>query len=261
LYMSQEQTKALGGNNSQGPIYKTYGGLGSQYESKYQSLPSPGFGSAPRLPKEKSSSSQAPGPGAYPSAAGLGSQKESRRLTVPRAVFGVATRDGESKVWLDDEMMKQYHGKDTPGPNSYAAFQGIGKQVDSKYESLPSWKQGTANRFKNKVSAHDETPGAGHYPTYESLGKQTLSQKQTLPATTIGNGTREIITSKVFLSKEHEKAQFGQFTPGPATANRVDAIGPQTLSVKASAPRWGFGSGKRDPNPTNDTPGPGAYFA
>ncbi len=50
--------------------------------------------------------------------------------------------------------------------------------------------------------------------------------------------------AQVFISKEHEKSAFGEFSPGPTTGTVVNAIGPQKLSVKKSYPSWGFGTAK-----------------
>lgn len=47
---------------------------------------------------------------------------------------------------------------------------------------------------------------------------------------------------QIFISKEHEKGAFGENSPGPVTSQFVSSIGSQKLSVKKSAPSWGFGS-------------------
>jgi hypothetical protein len=52
------------------------------------------------------------------------------------------------QVWLDEELMKTYAGRGSPGPCTYTTPGGIGKQPDSKYSSQPSWKQGTSERFQ-----------------------------------------------------------------------------------------------------------------
>lgn len=61
LYLSPEQTKALQGNNSQGPVYKVYEAIGPQAESKFQTAPASGFGTSTRSIKY---SNPNPGPGA-----------------------------------------------------------------------------------------------------------------------------------------------------------------------------------------------------
>ncbi|KAG2500156.1 hypothetical protein HYH03_001738 [Edaphochlamys debaryana] len=186
--------------------------------------------------------------------------KESKRSTSPRAVFGTATRDQQSRVWLDEELMKTQSNRDSPGPNTYKAHGGIGPMVDSKHSTAPAWRQGTEGRFTGHLSPGRDVPGAGTYKTYGAIGMQTLSQKKTLPSPKIGTGNRDAF-KKIFITKEHEKAAFGENSPGPVTSKAVSAIGPQTLSIKSSAPSWGFGSSKRNKMPPNGTPGPGSYWA
>lgn len=62
LYLSQEQAKAVQGNNSQGPVYKPYAAIGPQPESKYATAPVSGFGTSARQAKNKGGNY--PGPGA-----------------------------------------------------------------------------------------------------------------------------------------------------------------------------------------------------
>ncbi|KAL6748123.1 flagellar associated protein [Haematococcus lacustris] len=256
LYLSQEQTKAMQGNNSQGAVYKSYSAIGPQPESKYQSVPMPGFGTSTRTIKDKKN---IPGPGSYAHEGAIGNMIESKRATSPRPMFGNATRDGQSKVWLDEELMKTYCGRETPAPNSYSLQGALGKQVDSKVPSQPGWRQSTDERFKQR---HDgEKPGAGTYAVNAAaLGKQTMSSKRTLPSPKIGTTERDA-ASKVFISKEHEKSQFGLTSPGPTTSNVINAFGSQVQSIKKTNPSWGFGSSKRWDGGPKDVPGPGTYYA
>ena len=61
--MSQEQAKAMHGNNSQGPVYKPYESIGPQPESKFATAPVPGFGISARTPKSKHGNYPGPGRG------------------------------------------------------------------------------------------------------------------------------------------------------------------------------------------------------
>lgn len=63
LYLSQEQAKAMHGNNSQGPVYKPYAAIGPQPESKYNTAPALGFGTSARSAKDKRGAY--PGPGVW----------------------------------------------------------------------------------------------------------------------------------------------------------------------------------------------------
>mmetsp|Transcript_21776 Transcript_21776/g.37140 ORF Transcript_21776/g.37140 Transcript_21776/m.37140 type:complete len:301 (+) Transcript_21776:54-956(+) len=257
LYLSQEQSKAMNGNNSQGPVYKTFGGLGPQPDSRYISQPASGFGTSTRQTKD--SRVGYPGPGAYTQEGSIGPMVESKRETLPRPVFGTATRDQQSKVWLDDELMKTYNGRGSPGPCTYTTGGGLGKMPDSKYPSQPAWRQGTSERFRHKEDK--DMPGVGAYTmNVNAIGKQMQSSKQTLPSAKIGTSDRDA-AKKVFISKEHEKASFGLFSPGPVTGVSVNSFGNQTSSAKKTNPSWGFGTGKRDKGNGGESPGPGTYWA
>lgn len=67
--------------------------------------------------------------------------------------------------------------------------------------------------------------------------------------------------TQIFISLEHEKASYGELSPGPGTANPVRSVGKQAMSRAKSAPIWSFGSGKRSPLVGADGPGPGDYYA
>lgn len=45
------------------------------------------------------------------------------------------------QVGLDDELMKTFYGRESPGPCTYGVPGGLGKQPDSKYPSEPAWRQ------------------------------------------------------------------------------------------------------------------------
>ena len=49
---------------------------------------------------------------------------------------------------------------------------------------------------------------------------------------------------QTFISKEHEKAAYGQWTPGPTTCNLYDSYGKQVLSNKRTFGAVGFGTSK-----------------
>lgn len=258
-YISPEHARAMNGNNSQGAVYKVYSGMGPQPESNLPNAASIGFGSAARLAKGGRSNS--PGPGAYKSEGALGDMKDSRRATSPRAVFGSSTRDAVSKIYLDEELNKTFYGRETPAPNVYAANGAVGKQADSKKENAPAWRQGTGQRFKyDFMDRARDLPGAGQYNQYAAVGKQTLSIKKSLPVYSFGTSTRDSCR-KAFISKEHEKGNYGLLTPGPSTANPKSSLGRQNVSQKATAAGWGFGTARRIKDYGNGNPGPGTYYA
>ncbi|KAG1675250.1 hypothetical protein FOA52_016281 [Chlamydomonas sp. UWO 241] len=87
--------------------------------------------------------------------------------------------------------------------------------------------------------------------------RQVLSSKATVPAFGFGSGTRDQYT-KVYASKEQERALAGNSSPGPLYTSHA-ALGKQPESGRESAPSAGFGCGKRGANFNSLSPGPGAY--
>lgn len=258
IYISREFDKILPGNNSQGPVYKAYASIGPQPESKYQSLPAPGFGSAAR--SERLDKNGVPGPGAYECDASIGPTLDSRRESAPRTVFGTASRDVYAS--LPDELLKTVaSGRGTPAPGTYSAIPGAcGKQIDSRYPSSSSHRAASARRFDSRDTRRDY-PAAGAYESaYNSVGRQFLSNKKTVSSTKIGTSNRDA-ANKIFISKEHEKSAYGMNSPGPAAGVVIAACAPQKLSAKKSYPSWGFGTSARSKGYANDVPGPGSYWA
>ncbi len=123
--------------------------------------------------------------------------KESKHDTAPRPVFGSATRDNAEKVFLEDELMKTYYGRESPGPCTYNQPGGHGKQPDSRHSTSAAYKQGTCSRFASR-NVWNDVPGPGSYASnYPSVGKQPVSTKQTGPSPKIGTSTRDVCTKKV----------------------------------------------------------------
>ena len=116
-------------------------------------------------------------------------------------------------------------------------------QVDSKAATSPAFAMGHSGRFSDKNPTRD-VPGAGSYASaFPAYGKQVLSGKATLPSPKMGTSTRDS-SKKIFISKEHEKATYGENSPGPASGPMVASFGVQTLSNKKTNPTIGFGTSK-----------------
>jgi hypothetical protein len=96
---------------------------------------------------------------------------------------------------------------------------GVGKQVLSGMRTNPATTLGYGKRFNyDFVKRAKEQPGAGEYgKEVGACGKQTLSIKKSMPLYSFGSSDRDQ-AKKIFLSKEHEKGQRGEFSPGPTTA-------------------------------------------
>ena len=231
LYLSPEQTKTMSGNNSQGAVYKVYGALGPQPDSKFPTATAAGFGTSTRSIKYGGAT---PGPGAllpkapyfrgvherhwgnmhdekvmgslsesmghlasspsgkYETKGAIGAQPDSKKETQARTVFGTSTRDGSVKLGCEEELLKTLaFGRGSPGPCTYNAPPGVGKQIASTAVTAPAFKIGTSSRFDDKNPTRD-VPGAGSYASATpAYGKQVLSSKTTLPTPKIGTSTRD----------------------------------------------------------------------
>jgi hypothetical protein len=98
---------------------------------------------------------------------------------------------------------------------------GMGPQVLSDKRTNQSCGLGCGKRFNyDFVKRAKEQPGAGDYNQTVSCGKQQLSMKKSLPLYSFGTSSRDQ-AGKVYLTREHEKGQKGDCSPGPVTATSV----------------------------------------
>lgn len=97
----------------------------------------------------------------------------------------------------------------------------MGPQVLSDKHSSQTTGLGYGTRFNyDFVRRAKEQPGAGDYAQSVACGKQQLSIKKTLPLYSFGSSNRDQ-AGKVYMSREHEKSQKGDCSPGPITASSV----------------------------------------
>jgi len=78
---------------------------------------------------------------------------------------------------------------------------------------------------------------------------QTCARARTRPgcclrSPALPHPARPACHAQIFISKDHEKGAFGEWSPGPVTGQVVNSFGKQTMSVKKSNPSWGFGTSK-----------------
>ena len=114
-----------------------------------------------------------PLPGTYESPGAIGLQRDSKKENQSRTVFGSSTRDQAAKMGCEEELLKSAtYGRGSPGPCTYGAASGLGRQADSKSASSPAFKMGTQGRFSEKNPTRD-VPGAGSYASATpAYGKQ-----------------------------------------------------------------------------------------
>ncbi|GBG71211.1 hypothetical protein CBR_g8514 [Chara braunii] len=224
VFLSPEHSKALFGINSPGPIYDMRSSIGKQGLSIMESAPMYSFGTANRSGRFGRSLYTVPGPGAYNAPSSLGPQIESRLRSPEIYRFGSSTRANLSKVFLTPEHCKANYGIQSPGPSAYNYGSSIGPQQTSRNRSAPRWVFGSEGRFKyDYVIRAARIPGAGQYNLGQSCGKQFESNKTTLPMFTFGSGARDQ-RAKMYLTREHEKGQFGEYSPGPAAYNSRSSL-------------------------------------
>lgn len=265
VFMSPEHAKMNYGQVSPGPsAYSLKSAVGTQPNSKKPSYPSWVFGTADRFVYEKRAMTT-PGPGAYHQQSAFGGQSNSRRQSMPLFGFGSSGRQHTSKVFVSEDHAKNNNfGMASPGPNVYNSKTSVGRQDQSKNTSAPSWVFGSASRFKyDHVKRAATTPGPGAYTTTSAVGMQSQSSKTSMPLFGFGSSERGHQT-KVYLSPEHEKMNFGHNSPGPAVYSMGGSVERQPLSKNQSMPSWGFGSANRWAYEKRayraaQTPGPGSY--
>jgi len=265
VFLTPEHAKSDYGKNGPGPIYDLKTSFGKQDSSKNPSGPLYSFGTADRFQKPSAGlskrSTSVPGPGAYTSPSSIGRQTDSAKESAAQYGFGSSTRSNQEKVFLSAEQAKVNFGLNSPGPSAYQHKSSVGLQASSKNESAPIYGFGSEERFKyDFVERAAKVPGAGQYQHTSSVGTQADSNKTTMPIYGFGSSTRHN-RDKVFVSPEHEKSQFGQGSPGPASIgpDSFVSMGAQTNSQKETGYKYSFGSATRFIYANNVNPGPGAY--
>lgn len=97
----------------------------------------------------------------------------------------------------------------------------MGPQVLSDKRSNMTTSLGHGSRFNyDFVRRAKEQPGAGEYDQGGACGRQQLSSKKSLPLYSFGSATRDQ-AGKVYITREHEKGQKGDSSPGPVTSGFV----------------------------------------
>lgn len=260
VFLTPEHAKSDYGKMSPGPIYDLKSAMGLQSSSKKVSAPLFSFGTSDRFAKPKTGPGlSVPGPGAYQSPSSLGKQGDSSKNSAPDYGFGSSTRSHQEKVFLSEESAKINYGVMSPGPSAYQSKSSVGVQASSKNDTAPSWAFSSEERFKyDFVERAAKIPGAGQYGHTSAVGVQADSKKKTLPNYSFGTCTRAR-RHKLYVSPEHEKSNYGENSPGPASIGPMTSLGRQMSSKTPSSSTWSFGSAKRFVYNDSRTPGPGTY--
>lgn len=171
--------------------------------------------------------------------------------------MGAGTRDSMRKVYISDGHSDATSGGDSPGP-IYTMRSSIEPQDSSTKRSQPAWVFGKDTRFQDpSVRMRGRLPAPNAYVLPPALGEQV--DKPSAPVVGFGTSTREHV-SKIFLSAEHEKANYGTQGPGPKYMPQP-VFGPQP--VRKEPPSFSFGTCDRFYTRKMAlrvaTPAPGAY--
>jgi len=191
-------------------------------------------------------------------------QVTSVQESQPKYSLGTSTRQGVQKVYLSEAHSRTGGmGTISPGPAGYTLKGAIGKQELSPKQTPPSWLFGSNQRFRDpELERHKKLPGPD-YTQPSGVGVQPSSMKRSAPLPGFGTSDRNHMT-KVFITPEHEKVNFGKVSPGPLAYTLVPGVGRQLSSTKREAPSFGFGSNDRWYTRKmairhGNTPAPGAY--
>ncbi|KAH7277484.1 hypothetical protein KP509_39G054000 [Ceratopteris richardii] len=259
LYFNAELSKCRIGLYGPGPIYEVKSTLGKQFMSKNESSPAIKFGSANRFVRHRYGEGT-PGPGAYNSGSSFGPQILSYQQSPWFADFSRATRDQQNKIYLSAELDKNKYGTHSPGPCVCDLRSSLGTQNTAPNITAPKIAFGGERRFKYGAwNQRNVSPGAGQYKTIGSVGKQPESRKSNCPSYTFSHSDRDH-RAKVFISMEHDKAHYGEESPGPGSTKKiVTSLGQQIESRKANSSMLTFGTAPRFRERYDDIPGPGEY--
>ena len=255
--------------------------MGTQYDSRKESAPSFGFGSAP-----------------------IGSQSPSKEVGLsPGPIYLPSPRDRRGPAFTfgtGGAAAPSRRAGAAPGPGEYEVRESVGQvHASSTSHTAPQYGWGTGGRHQAAIGSRPVSQACGEfYELSESIGPQPVSTKKNVSAFAfgtskrfdsgnrtanpsaanpgpgaykLGNSTGVQVSSDF---KSNPIVGFGRaerFRPrtsveGGKHVKIRSSVGPQVLSEQRSKPQYGFGSARRfdhdRPNTAAaSTPGPGSYNA
>ena len=164
VFLSQEHTKADFGKGSPGPAaYATKSSMAKQVLSKNDSSPSWKMGTDQRFVYDYVvRASKLPGVGQYRHMGSVGPQVDSKKSTRAMYTFGTCKREQRERMYLSADHEKSHYGQQSPGPMTANMQSSMASQVNSRKNSMASWRFGTAKRFTVDKRAM-MTPGPDAY--------------------------------------------------------------------------------------------------
>lgn len=194
-----------------------------------------------------------PGPGQYAPSNSIGKQVYSSRRNASQFSFGTGTRDAYHRQFLTKELQAHMSNGNTAGVD-FMVNSSVGKMVESKKETFPSFSFGTAPRdqytrsfITKEIQARmpgKNTAGVDFVTADSSLSKKTDSRKTTAPSFGFGTSPR-LQYERMYFNKAQQKLMVQTTT---AKVDFVDAsagFGKKHDSRKSTAPSYGFGTAER----------------
>lgn len=196
----------------------------------------------------------------------FGKQPLGGRQSAPSFGFGTGTREHFKKQYASKEQAASDGVQCSPGA-VYEVKSGIGKQVNSRNASTPSYGFGSQGRFGKDTRSSKDAPGPGTYRANGAVGKQVDSTKTSMPTFGFGTGSREK-AGKMYQSAEASRTEAGlpKNSPGPGAYTISSGLGKQAASNNETAPMPRFGTEDRfgiaaypEKRRAKEVPGAGAY--
>lgn len=254
VFLSKAHSNAITPVWTPGPgAYGLAAAVGAQPMSEKRSAASCGFGTDARfadLMRTIHAAQKMPAPGDYKPPQAFGEQMQSGKSTSGSVAFATAKRENNICYKGFEEA---FYARDSPGPGTYKAYSGLGKQLaNGKYsQNGPRFGKDAKPSDPNKKNDIERTaagiPGPGEYPLASTIGVGK-------PRAPFGTSTRgDDVGSLAALKKDMMAAQHVPMY------KQYGSIGKQPESYRRNQPSFGFGSSSRFTKSVTESPGPGTY--
>ena len=172
----------------------------------------------------------------------FGKQPLSSTSSAPSWGIGSSSRAQFQKQYLSADHARVMPGNSSPG-SVYNISSSIDRQALSGNENSSAFSFGSEERLSNRRTKNP-VPGPGSYKVASSVAPQCESTKKSAPQMGFGSSVRDS-NGKVFITKQHDKVNFGVHSPGPSQYTAGSGMGTQHNSRKSSAPAFQQGKSGR----------------
>lgn len=151
----------------------------------------------PNYLQVRTTTGDAIGPGSYEQSTSMGPQVSSKKTTTPGFSMGSTDRHKLAEV-LSPDFSPNVRGPQSPGPTSYDAPSGMGRQLTSTKPSSQSFSFGSEGKLKRNKDNH--VPGPGSYAADSMLGLQADSKRPSYGGCKFGTSQRPDTASQTVYS-------------------------------------------------------------